>query len=92
MNKILFLYNYLFVSSIRRNLILVSVLFKQEYSILFNENVSIKLNRSFICLDKLVDNIYLINSKMYEIHNTKLNKSQNLPLKRKIFAHNPMYL
>ena len=41
----------------------------------FNENISIKLNESFICSGKLVDGIYLINYKKYEIHDTELKKS-----------------
>ena len=92
LNKILILYDCLFVPSIRRNLILVSALFKQEYSILFNKNVPIKLNRSFICSNKLVDSLYLITPKMYEIHDTELNKSQNLSLTRKASSNNPTYL
>ena len=92
LNKILILYDCLFVPSIRRNLILVSDLFKQGYSILFNKNISIKLNGSFICSSKLIDDFYLITPKIYEIHDTKLNNSQNLPLKRKISSNNPTYL
>ena len=73
-------------------MISVSASFKQKYSILFNKNVPIKLNRSFICSNKLVDSLYLITTKMYEIHDTKLNKSQNLPLKRKASSNNSTYL
>ena len=91
-NKILVLYCCLFVLSIKRNLILISTLFKQRYSILFEKNISIKLNRSFICFDKLVDGIYLITPKMYKIHGTKLNKSQKLPLKIKASSNNLTYL
>ena len=41
---------------------------------------------------KLIDGLYLITPKMYEIHDTELNKSQNLPLKRKASSNNPTYL
>ena len=75
LNKILVLYDCLFVTSIRKNLISVSALFRQGYSILFNKNISIKLNRSFIGSVKLVNYLYLITPKIYEIHDTKLNKS-----------------
>ena len=47
--------------------------FKQGYYILFNNEVSIKLNESFICLSKLVDGLYLITPKMYEIRDTEMN-------------------
>ena len=90
-NKILILNDYLFVPSYRRNSISISVLFKQGYSILFSENVYIKLNESFICSGKLVDGLYLINPMMYEIHDTELNKSQNLTLEKKASFNNPTY-
>ena len=65
LNKILILYDYLFAPSIRKKLILNFSLFKQGYFILFNKNISIKLNRSFICSGKLIDSLYLITPKMY---------------------------
>ena len=40
----------------------------------------------------MIDGLYLIIYKMYEIHDTELNKSQNLPLKRKASSNNPTYL
>ena len=40
---------------------------------------------------QLVDGLYLITPKMYEIHDTELNKSQNLPLRRKASSNNSMY-
>ena len=91
-NKILILYDCLFVSSIEKNLISVSALFKKGYSLLFNKNISIQLSVSFICSSRLVGSFYLITPKMYEIHDTELNKSQNLPLKRKASSNNPTYL
>ena len=57
----------------QKNLILVLALFKQGYSILFNKNIFIKLNGSFICLDKLV-----------EIHDIEFYKLQKLSLKKKL--------
>ena len=81
-NKILALNDRLFIPTIGRNLISVLGLFKQGYFILFNNEISIKLNGSFICLGKLVDDLYLITPKIYEIHDIELNnKSHNLPLK-----------
>ena len=73
--KTLVLYDSLFFPSIRRNLISVFALFKQRYSILFNGNISFKLNGYFTCSGQLVYCLYLITPKMYEIHNTELNKS-----------------
>ena len=63
-NKILVLNDCLFVTNIRKKLISVSSLFKYGYCILFNNEISIELNGSFICWGKLVDSIYLITSKM----------------------------
>ena len=59
----------------------MTILFKQGYSTLFNKNIFIKFNRSFICSGILVNGLYLITPKIYEIHDTELNKSQNLSLK-----------
>ena len=68
-------------------------LFKQGHSILFNNQVFIKLNRSFVWSGKLIDSLYLIASKIYEIHDTELNnKSHKLPLKRKVSFNNSTYL
>ena len=73
-------------------MILVSGLFKQGYSILFNNEISIKLYGSSICLGKLVDDVYSITPKMYKIHDAEMNnKSQNLSLKRHISSNIPTF-
>ena len=48
-DRYLLLKDCLYVPSIRRNLILVSSLAKDGYSVLFNDSVIIKLNKRFIC-------------------------------------------
>ena len=40
----------------------------------------------------MIDGLYLITPKMYEIYDTELNKSQNLPLKIKTSSNNSTYL
>ena len=60
-DKYLSLKDYLYVPSIRRNLISVSSLVKDGYSVLFNDFVIIKLNKRFICSSTLMDNLYIIN-------------------------------
>ena len=68
-------FNLLTVILNQNNLNSILDLFKQGYFILFNNEIFIKLNESFICSNKLIDGLYLITPKMYEIHDTKLNKS-----------------
>ena len=86
-------FNLLTVILNQNNLNSILDLFKQGYFILFNNEIFIKLNESFRCSGKLVDGLYLITPKMYEIHDTKLNKKlQNLPLKRKISFNNSTYI
>ena len=60
-DKYLLLKDCLYVPSIRRNLISVSSLVKDGYSILFNDYVIIKLNKRFICFGTSMDNLYIIN-------------------------------
>ena len=46
-----------------------------------------------MCSKKLFDGLYLTISKMYGIHDIKLNnESQNLPFKRNVSFNNPMYI
>ena len=52
--RYLLLKDCLYVSSIRRNLILVSSLVKDGYSVLFNDYVIINLNKRFICFILLI--------------------------------------
>ena len=60
-DKYLLLKDCLYVPSIRRNLISVSSLVKDGYSILFNDYVIIKLNKRFLCFGTSMDNLYIIN-------------------------------
>ena len=56
----LLLKDCLYIPSIRRNLISVSSLVKDGYSILFNDYVIIRLNKIFIYSSTLMDNLYII--------------------------------
>ena len=56
-DRYLLLKDCLYVPSIRMNLIPVSSLVKDGYSVLFNDSVIINLNKIFICSGTLVDNL-----------------------------------
>ena len=81
--RYLLLKDCLYVPSIRRNLISVSSLVKDGYSILFNDSVIIKLNKRFICSSTLMDNVYIINPVSPSLQQNELNNTNVLPCKRK---------
>ena len=59
--KLLVLEECLYVPNVRRNLISVSSLACNGFSALFNKNfISIKYGADEICLEMLVDNLYLL--------------------------------
>ena len=72
----------LYVPSIRRNLISVSSLVKDGYSILFNDSVIIKLNKRFICSGTFMDNLYIINHVSPSLQQNELNNTNVFPCKR----------
>ena len=74
-DRILVLKDSLYVPSIRRNLILVSRLVDNGYSVYFSNSVVIKLNKHFICSGTLVDGLYIVNHispalQLNEMNNT----------------------
>ena len=79
----LLLKDCLYVPSIRRNLILVSILLKDGYSVLFNDSVIIKLNKIFICSGTLMDNLYIINLVSPSLQQNELNNTNVFLYKRK---------
>ena len=79
----LLLNDCLYVPSIRRNLISVSSLVKDGYSVLFNDSVIIKLNKRFICSGTLMDNFYIINPISPSLQQNELNNTNVFPCKRK---------
>ena len=60
-DRCLLLKGCLYVPCIIRNLISVSSLVKDGYSVLFNDSIIIKLNKRFIYSGTLMDNLYTIN-------------------------------
>ena len=82
-DKCLLLKDCLYVPSIRRNLISVSSLVRDGYSVLFNDYVIIKLNKRFICSGTLMDNLYIINPVSPSLQQNELNNTNVLPCKRK---------
>ena len=73
----------LYVSSVRRNLILVPSLACNGYSVFFNKNnIFIKKDDETICVGALIDNLYLLNviSLMQQINSNESNlKKKFLP-------------
>ena len=82
-DRYLLLKDCLYVPYIRRNLISVSSLVKDGYSILFNDSVIIKLNKRFICSGTLIDNLYIINHVSPSLQQNELNNTNGLSCKRK---------
>ena len=82
-NRYLLLKDCLYVPSIRRNLISVSSMVKDGYSVLFNDSVIIKLNKRFIYSGTLMDNLYIINLVSPSLQQNELNNTNVLPCKRK---------
>ncbi|MBE2321140.1 DDE-type integrase/transposase/recombinase, partial [Solirubrobacter sp. CPCC 204708] len=82
-DRFLILKDCLYVPSIRRNLISVSCLVKDGYSIYFDNLVTIKFNKSFICSGSLVDDLYIINPVSPTLQLNELNATNSLPYKRK---------
>ena len=72
-DRCLLLKDYLYVPSIRRNLISVSSLVKDGYLVLFIDYVIIKLNKRFIYSGTLIDNLYIINHVSPSIQQNELN-------------------
>ena len=82
-DRSLILRDCLYVPSIRRNLVSVSKLFKDGYSVYFSNSVVIKLNKHFVCSGSLVDDLYIINPMFPTVQLNELNNTNNLPCKRK---------
>ena len=82
-DRYLLLKDCLYVPSIRRNLISVSSLVKDGYSVLFNDYVIIKLNKRFTYFGTLMNNLYIINLVSPSLQQNELNNTNVLPYKRK---------
>ena len=82
-DRTLILRDCLYVPSIRRNLIYVSKLVKDSYSVYFNKFVVIKYNKRFNCSGSLVDDLYIINPISPKLQLTELNNTITVPCKRK---------
>ena len=68
-----------YVPSFKRNLISVSCLVQDNYSVLFNKMVEIRKNNSFICSGKMDGNLYFIKPKAHSLLDTELvNNSKRL--------------
>lgn len=68
----LILLDVLYVPSLRRNLISVSSLVNQGYSVNFNTEVVIKRNGSFICSSNVINDLNLLTPTMYEMDDAEI--------------------
>ena len=82
-DRTLILINCLFVPSVRSNLVLVSSLVKNGYSVYFNKRIVIKENKCFICSGQWVDDLYIINHVSPTLQLNELNNINSLSFKRK---------
>ena len=82
-DRILILRNCLFILSIRRDLVSVSSLVMNGYSVCFNKRVVIKENKRLIYFHQLVDDLYIINPVSPTLQLNELNNTNNFPFKRK---------
>ncbi|KAL6312302.1 hypothetical protein AAG906_014654 [Vitis piasezkii] len=89
-NRTLILKNVLYVPSIRRNLISVSSLSKNGYSVCFNEfyddSVVIKFREQMICSGSLIDGLYILKvTPELQLTNSEVNNFDIVaPLKNRI--------
>ena len=61
--KVLVLEDWLYVPNVRRNLISISCLSYNEFSVIFNKNfISIKYDVDEICCGMLIDNLYILET------------------------------
>ena len=92
-DMILVLKDSFYLPSIRNNLILVSKLIDNGYSIYFSNLVVIKLNKCFICSGTLMNGPYIINYISPTQQLNELNNTIALPCNRKQPSKlNQMYL
>ena len=80
-DKVLVLQDYLYVPSVRRNLISVSCLVCNGFSAIFNKNsISIKFDVDMICRGMLVDNLSmleLITSMQINSYESNLKRNES---------------
>ena len=86
-DRCLILKDCLYVLGMRRNLVSVSSLVKDGYSVCFDDRVVICFNKHFIYSSTLVDNLYIIKPINYD--NREMNNSIILPHKRKEPSNEP---
>lgn len=92
-NKSLTLRDCLYAPSLRRNLISVSMLVKDGYSVYFNDNIVIRKNKHFICSGALVDNLYVINPISPTMQLMEMNNmSSNINKRKEPSCMNQTYL
>ena len=92
-NRILVLPDVLYVSNSRRNLISVSKLINNGFTVNFANEVIIKRNNLFICYGDETNGFYVITPIASNKHDMELNNSVvTIPSKRKEPYSNPTIL
>ena len=72
--------NCYYIPVFKRNLISVSCLMRQGYSVVFDNKVSIRKNKSLICTGTHKNNLFFIQPKSISLHNLE-NDSEHVELK-----------
>ena len=88
-DSVLVLKNVLYVPGFRKNLISVPKLFLDGYSVIFNDNVVIMRNNSFICSGMLVNNLYTITCAYHTV--TEAHSSASLNKRKEPSQSNQTY-
>ena len=65
-----------YVPSFKRNLISVSCLINDGFSVVFNKSISIRKNNSLICNGWMENNLYFVQPKMYSLLNTEVENKK----------------
>jgi hypothetical protein len=68
---ILILKDILYISDFKQNLISVSRLINQDYSIFFHSDISISRDGNIICFGNMYGNFFFVNSINHQINNTQ---------------------
>ena len=93
-SKYLVLKDCYYIPIFKRNLIYVSHLIRQEYSVYFDNEVSVFKNKGLICTDYHTSNFFYLQPNIFSLHNIENNDAQIEPShkKMKVSTNNEIYL
>ena len=90
--RTLFLSDCLFVPDFKRNLVSVSCLIEQGFTVQFNSSIYIRSSTSVICSGDLLNGLYYLSLLSYDVNNIEIvdDKYSHIAKKKKTF--NETYL